>query len=222
MVGGGSAIPQTRAPRRSSSAQSQEPLNPVWPVTRTRRPRQKPPSAMDVIPTSLDGLWKIALHAARDERGWFLRTFDAAVYAAAGLATGWPEQGEAYNRKAGTIRGLHFQRAPHAEAKVVRCTRGAVWDVLVDVRPGSPTYGRWEAFELREDDELALYAAPGLAHGYQTLRDDATVQYLLSTPYVAEAASGVRYDSPELAIPWPLPPAVVSARDRGLPAFARG
>ena len=115
----------TVAPRRSSSAQSHVPLKPVWPVTRTRRPRQKPPSAMDVISTSLDGVWKIPLRRARDERGWFARTFDADAFAALGLVTSWPQHGEARNARAGTVRGLHFQRAPHGETKLIRCTRGA-------------------------------------------------------------------------------------------------
>jgi dTDP-4-dehydrorhamnose 3,5-epimerase len=175
---------------------------------------------MDVTPTALPGLWKIATRPIEDERGWFVRTLDVAVLGAHGLETAWPEASEAYNRSAGTLRGLHLQRAPHAEAKLIRCTRGALYDVLVDARPDSPTYGRWEAFELHEDDGLVLYAAPGLAHGYQTLRDATTVAYLHSTPYVAAAADGFRYDSAALRIPWPAPPAVVSDRDRTLPPFA--
>jgi dTDP-4-dehydrorhamnose 3,5-epimerase len=174
---------------------------------------------MDVISTSLDGVWKIPLPRVRDERGWFARTFDAEVFAGLGLVTSWPQHGEAYNARAGTIRGLHLQREPHAETKLIRCTRGAVYDVLLDARPESPTFGRWEAFELSEDDETALYAPPGLAHGYQTLRDGSALHYLLSTPYAAGAAAGYRYDSPQPAIPWPLAPSVISARDRGLPPF---
>ena len=174
---------------------------------------------MDVISTSLDGVWKIPLLRACDERGWFARTFDAAAFAALGLATAWPEHGEAWNARAGTLRGLHLQREPHGETKLIRCTRGAVFDVLVDARPGSPTFGRFEAFQLTEDDETALYAPAGLAHGYQTLRDGSALHYLLSAPYEPSAAAGYRYDSPRLAIPWPLAPAVISARDRALPAF---
>ncbi len=148
-----------------------------------------------------------------------MRTYDAAAFAALGLVTSWPEHGEAYNARAGTVRGLHVVRAPHGEAKLIRCTRGAVYDVLVDVRPDSPTHGRWEAFELHEDDATALYAAPGFAHGYQTLRDDSALHYLISTPYDAGAAAGYRYDSAHLAIPWPLEPSVISPRDRALPPF---
>jgi dTDP-4-dehydrorhamnose 3,5-epimerase len=174
---------------------------------------------MDVISASLDGLWKISLPRVRDERGWFVRTFDAERFAAWGLVTSWPQHGEAHNAAAGTLRGLHFQRPPHAETKLIRCVRGAVYDVLVDVRPQSPTFGRWMAFELSEDDETALYAPAGLAHGYQTLRDDSVLHYLHSAPYVPEAAGGYRYDSPLLAIPWPRTPSVVSERDRALPPF---
>jgi dTDP-4-dehydrorhamnose 3,5-epimerase len=174
---------------------------------------------MDVISTSLDGLWKIVLRRVRDERGWFARTYDAERFAALGLATSWPQHGEAYNAAAGTIRGLHFQREPHGEDKLIRCVRGAAYDVLLDARPESPTYGRWEAFELREDDELALYAPAGFAHGYQTLRDETILHYLHSAPYVPDAAAGYRYDSPQLAIPWPQPPRVISERDRTLPHF---
>jgi dTDP-4-dehydrorhamnose 3,5-epimerase len=174
---------------------------------------------MDVISTSLDGLWKIPLQRVRDERGWFVRTFDAEAYAALGLETRWAEHGEAYNARAATLRGLHFQRAPHGETKLIRCTRGAVYDVLVDARPNSPTFGRWAAFELHEDDGITLYAPAGLAHGYQTRSDGATLQYAISTPYVADAAAGYRYDSPHLAIPWPAEPSVISERDRVLPPF---
>ena len=155
----------------------------------------------------------------RDERGFFVRTFDAAAFAERGLLTGWPHHGEAFNTRAGTLRGLHFQREPHAETKLIRCTRGAVYDVVVDVRPASATYGRWEAFELAEDDETALYLPAGFAHGYQTLQPRATMHYLHSAPYAASAAAGYRYDSSRLAIAWPLTPSVISERDLALPPF---
>lgn len=157
-----------------------------------------------------------------DERGWFVRTLDLAVLASRELETAWPEAGEVHNLHAGTLRGLHFQRPPHAEAKLIRCTRGAVYDVLLDARPGSPSYGRWEAFELREDDGVLLYAPPGFAHGYQTLAEGSTMAYLHSTPYRVDAAAGFRYDSPALAIPWPREPVAVSPRDRALPPFESG
>ena len=149
-----------------------------------------------------------------------MRTFDAGAFAAQGLQTAWPQHGEALNLRAGTLRGLHFQRAPHAEIKVIRCTRGRAYDVVVDVRRESPTYGRWEAFVLAEDDATALYVPAGFAHGYQTLEARTTMHYLHSVPYAADAAAGYRYDSPQLAIAWPSPAAVISERDRGLPPFA--
>lgn len=148
-----------------------------------------------------------------------MRTFDAAEFAAHGLATSWAAAAESFNALAGTLRGLHVQREPHGEAKLIRCARGAIFDVLLDVRRGSPSFGRWEAFELSEDGGAALYAPAGIAHGYQTLTDGAVVHYLLSAPYVPSAAAGVRYDSPQLAIPWPQAPSVISERDRALPAF---
>jgi dTDP-4-dehydrorhamnose 3,5-epimerase len=174
---------------------------------------------MDVISTSLDGVWKVPLPRAHDERGWFVRAYDARAFAALGLVTDWASEGEAFNARAGTLRGLHLQREPHGETKLIRCTRGAAYDVLVDARAGSRTFGRWEAFELRDDGELALYAPAGVAHGYQTLRDETVLHYLLSAPYAAEAAAGFRYDSPSLAIPWPLAVSAISERDRGLPVF---
>jgi dTDP-4-dehydrorhamnose 3,5-epimerase len=177
---------------------------------------------MEVIPTSLNGVHRIALARVRDERGSFVRTFDTAAFAARGLVTAWAEHGQAINVAAGTLRGLHFQRPPHGEVKLIRCTRGAVYDVLVDVREESPAFGRWEAFTLHEEDDTMLYASSGFAHGYQTLSDGATLEYLHSTPYVAAAATGYRHDSPELAIPWPLAPAIISARDAALPALSRG
>jgi dTDP-4-dehydrorhamnose 3,5-epimerase len=175
---------------------------------------------MEFIPTSVHGLWQIALSRVRDERGSFVRTFDAAAFAAHGVETAWPEHGEAHNARAGTIRGLHRQHEPYAEAKLIRCTRGAVYDVLVDVRPDSPTYGSWEAFELSEERDVMLYAPAGLVHGYQTLHDGTTVAYLHSTPYASTAATGFRYDSAALAIPWPLPVTAISARDLALVPFA--
>jgi dTDP-4-dehydrorhamnose 3,5-epimerase len=174
---------------------------------------------MDFIPTTLPGLWKIATQRVADERGWFVRTLDLAVLAAHGLETVWPEGGEAHNLRAGTLRGLHLQKPPHAEAKLIRCTRGALYDVMLDARPDSPTYGGWEAIELREDDGVVLYAAPGLAHGYQTRRDATTVAYLHSTPYVPVAAAGFCYDSAALCIPWPVEISEISQRDRALPPF---
>lgn len=176
---------------------------------------------MELISTSLDGVWKIAFDRAEDERGWFARTYDAAAFARYGLCTEWASFAEAFNARAGTLRGLHLQREPHGETKLIRCIRGSIYDVLLDARPGSPSYARWETFALDDAEATLLYAPAGVAHGYQTLCDETLVHYALSTAYEPEYAAGFRYDSAELAIPWPLVPTAISARDRALPAFTR-
>lgn len=176
---------------------------------------------MRLEPTELAGVWLVEYDRFLDERGWFVRVYDAAVFAAGDLCVDYVQHSEARNARRGTVRGLHYQAEPHAEAKLVRCTRGGAYDVLVDVRPDAPTFGRWAAFDLCEDEPRALYVPPGFAHGYQTLADQTELHYLISTAYQAEAARGIAFDSPALAIPWPLPVTVVSARDRSLPAFVR-
>ena len=143
------------------------------------------------------------------------------AFAAAGLCTAFPHHAEARNARAGTIRGLHWQSEPYGETKVIRCVRGAAFDVLVDVRPASPTYGEWASFDLAADVARGLYVPPGIAHGYQTLAADTDFHYLLSVRYHPEAAHGIAYDSPELAIPWPQAVSVISERDRALPPFVR-
>jgi dTDP-4-dehydrorhamnose 3,5-epimerase len=174
---------------------------------------------MRLTPAGLAGAWLIDLERVTDERGWFVRVYDEDVFAQSGLCTAYPQHGEARNQRRGTVRGLHYQAAPHDEVRLIRCTRGAIYDVLVDLRPG-PAYGRWQAFDLRAGVPRALYAPAGVAHGYQTLHDDTEVHYLISARYAAGAATGIAYDSAALAIPWPLPVTVVSQRDRALPPFA--
>jgi len=174
---------------------------------------------MEFATTALRGVWVLRSVDDDDERGSFARTFCAAEFREHGIDPHVEQCSRSRNSKAGTLRGLHVQREPHGETKLIRCTRGAAFDVLLDARAGSRTFGRWEAFELRDDGELALYAPAGVAHGYQTLRDETVLHYLLSAPYAAEAAAGFRYDSPSLAIPWPLPVSAISERDRALPPF---
>ena len=178
-------------------------------------------STLTFAPAALDGVLAIAFERVTDERGWFVRTYDEDVFAARGLCTAFPHHAEARNAQSGTLRGLHWQSDPHGETKVIRCVRGAVFDVLVDVRPDSPTYGNWAGFELRAEEATGLYVPPGIAHGYQTLAPGTELQYLLSARYHAEAARGVAYDSPQLAIAWPRPVSVISKRDRELPPFVR-
>ena len=131
------------------------------------------------------------------------------------------QQSASFNARRLTLRGMHYQAEPHAERKLVRCTRGAIYDVIVDLRPGSETYCRWFGIELSADDGRALYVPTGLAHGFLTLADDTEVAYSMADPYVPDAARGVRFDDPAFGIDWPAQPLIVSERDRGYPDLAR-
>jgi dTDP-4-dehydrorhamnose 3,5-epimerase len=174
-------------------------------------------------PTPLPGVWTIELELLEDERGWFARAFDAEEFRARGLELEVAQGNLAYTPRAGTLRGMHYQREPHGEAKLVRCIRGATYHVAVDLRPDSPTHRRWHGVELSPESRRALYVAPGLAHGSQTLLDDCEVLYLMGHRYVPGAAGGVRWDDPAFAIDWPVPAdggeRLVSARDRSYPDY---
>ena len=159
----------------------------------------------------------IDLEPLVDDRGFFARTFDRAIFEEAGLLGDFAQQSVAVNSHAGTIRGMHFTRPPYEETKIVRCTRGAAHDVLVDLRPESRSYRRSIAFELREDNHRALYIPPGFAHGYQTLADRTEVFYQIAPAYVPGYAAGVRFDDPVLGLSWPLAVRVISERDRTWP-----
>lgn len=167
--------------------------------------------------TSLEGLWRIELEPREDERGFLARTYCDQEFAAHGLNTCWPQANLTRTRQRGAIRGLHWQAEPRPEVKLIRCVRGEIWDVLVDVRPGSRTWGRWEAFELRGDGRTQLYVPAGFAHGFQCLEDHSEVAYLMGDSYVAELSRGLRWNDPQVGIAWPLPPTVLSPRDAGLP-----
>jgi dTDP-4-dehydrorhamnose 3,5-epimerase len=168
-------------------------------------------------PTAVDGAFVLQPEAVEDERGFFARTFSAAAFAERGLEPAVAECSIAYNAATGTLRGLHYQRAPHQEAKLVRCTRGAVFDVAVDLRPGSPTHLRWAAAELDAENRFAFYIPPGCAHGYLTLTDGCELQYQISAAHAADAAAGVRWNDAALAIEWPGEPRVISERDASYP-----
>jgi dTDP-4-dehydrorhamnose 3,5-epimerase len=170
--------------------------------------------------TALPGAFVIELERHSDERGFFARTFAIDEFANAGLATELIQTSIAWNATAGTIRGLHFQYPPDAEAKIVRCTRGAVHDVIVDLRPESPTYLRWVAVRLDDSERRALYVPERFAHGYQTLVDDCEVSYAMTCAYAPHAAGGLPVDDPELAISWPLPIGAISQRDRDWPPLS--
>lgn len=171
-------------------------------------------------PTPIEGVTLAETDVHADARGHFARLFCAQTFAEAGLHADYPQHSLSANLRRGTLRGLHFQRPPHEEPKVVRCIAGAVFDVVVDLRAGSSSFGRWWGIELDAGMARALVLPPGIAHGFQTLTDAAELLYLIGAPYVATAASGVRWDDPALAIAWPLPVSVISDRDRALPDFA--
>jgi len=161
----------------------------------------------------------IELEPIEDERGFFARSFCQNEFKAQGLDPVVAQCNVSFNRKRGTLRGLHYQAEPHAEAKLVRCTRGAVWDVIVDVRKGSPTARKWHTVELTAENRRALYIPAGFAHGFQTLEDDTEVLYQMSEFYHPESERGVRWDDRTLAIRWPIKDAVISPRDQAFPSF---
>lgn len=158
---------------------------------------------MRFTPGSIDDLWRIDLEPVEDHRGFFARAWCEDEFAEHGLKVNWAQQNLQYSPLQGTMRGLHYQVPPHAEVKLVRCTRGAVFDVAVDLRPHSPTYRAWSGIELNPQSHMAVWVPRGCAHGYVTLEPDSEVFYLTSHPYVPEAVRGVRYDDPSFDIPWP-------------------
>jgi dTDP-4-dehydrorhamnose 3,5-epimerase len=174
---------------------------------------------MQLRPTKIAGAFVVAPEPATDERGFFARVFDAAAFAQAGLEPAVAECSIAFNDSALTLRGLHFQVGAHAEAKLVRCVRGAVFDVVVDLRADSPSYLTWDAVRLDQENRLGLYVPPGAAHGYLTLEDSTELVYQISRPYAPQAASGVRWDDPAFGIAWPAAPRVVSQRDATFPDY---
>jgi dTDP-4-dehydrorhamnose 3,5-epimerase len=169
--------------------------------------------------TALKGAYVVDLKRIEDERGFFARGWCQNEFKAHGLNPDLVQLNVAFSRARGTVRGMHFQKAPWEEAKLVRCTRGAVFDVIVDLRPQSSTRGKWLGMELTADNRRMLYVPEGFAHGYQTLVDETEIYYQTSKFYAPEFATGVRFDDPALAITWPLPIGTVSAQDRGWPAY---
>lgn len=169
----------------------------------------------------LAGVFAIDIEAHSDERGFFARTLCEEQFAAHGLVSRFVQHSVSFNLRAGTLRGLHFQAAPHAEHKLVRVTRGAVFDVLLDLRPDSASFGQCCSVELSADNHRQLYIPPGVAHGFQTRLPDTELAYAMSVPFEANAARGVRWDDPALAIAWPAClDRIISARDRALPLLA--
>ena len=171
-------------------------------------------------PTGLAGAYVIAIERLRDERGFFARSFCAREFEDHGLNPSLAQCNISYNRHAGTLRGMHFQASPFEEAKLVRCTRGAIHDVIIDLRPDSPTFMRHVGVLLTPEERNMLYVPEGFAHGFLTLEDHTEVFYQMSEFYVPGAARGFRWDDPAFAIDWPAPVSVISERDAAYPDFA--
>ena len=170
--------------------------------------------------TPLAGAWLIELEPVGDERGSFARTFDREAWEQRSMDPSVVQCSVSFNPRAGTLRGMHLQTEPHGEPKLMRVSRGAIFDVLVDLREDSPTHRQWYGAQLSAENGCMLFAPRGLAHGFQTLADDSEVVYTIGAPYVPEAASGVRWDDPALAIEWPDAPAggrTIGARDLAWP-----
>lgn len=165
----------------------------------------------------LKGAYLVKPEPAVDERGFFVRTFCREEFAAHGLVAGIAQASVSFNRRRGTVRGMHFSNATHVETKLVRCTAGAIYDVIVDLRPASTTYLDAIGIELSNDNRHSIYIPIGLAHGFQSLTDNAEVLYLIDTPYAASAARGIRWNDPALKIEWPEPITVISERDLEFP-----
>ena len=175
---------------------------------------------MQFYPTMLRDVWIVHLEPARDSRGFFARTFCIDEFAAHGLETSYAQHSISFSAHRGTLRGMHYQREPHSEAKLVRCVKGAIWDVIIDIRLGLPTYHRWQGFELSSMNGCQLYIPKGFAHGFQTLSNDVEVNYLISEPYAPQSAHGIRHDDPAFGINWPLAVTEISEKDLHWPDFA--
>lgn len=172
---------------------------------------------MKFHPTIFEDVWLIELSPHVTPLGYLARSYCEETFRARGLQSEWPQCNEALTPSRGSLRGMHWQAEPHAETKLVRCLHGAVFDVVVDVRPRSPTFGQHQSFELSADNLLQLYIPCGFAHGYQTLTDHCVLHYQMGAPFNADTARGFRWSDPEVGIRWPLPAGLVSDRDKNLP-----
>jgi dTDP-4-dehydrorhamnose 3,5-epimerase len=174
---------------------------------------------MNFRPTAVAGAFIVELEPRADERGFFARMFCTDQFAAAGLERRIAQVSTSFTRRRGTLRGLHYQLPPTAEVKLVRCLRGAVFDVVADLRPDSPSFGQWAGAELSAENRAMMYVPRGCAHGFLTLTDEAEMLYFASDPYAPACERGVRFDDPWLGIAWPALPKEMSAKDRGWPPF---
>jgi len=176
---------------------------------------------MKFTETGLKGAYVVHLQNIADERGYFARAWCHQEFVLQHLNPAMVQMNVGFNHTRGTIRGMHFQLPPHAEAKYIRCTRGAIFDVIIDLRRESPTFGQWHGQELTPENGLLLYAPEGFAHGYQALDNDTEMFYITSAPFAPAAARGVRHDDPAFGVRWPLPVTLISAADRQWPDFNR-
>jgi len=165
-------------------------------------------------PTEVEGCFVVEPAPRGDDRGFFARIFDAESFREKGLADQFVQFNNSLSAKAGTLRGLHYQIAPSGEDKLVRCTAGAVYDVVLDLRDASPTFGRWAGAEITAENRRLMYAPKGCAHGFLTLVDDTELVYFASTPYAGPDERIVRWDDPRFAVRWPRAPAILSDKDR--------
>ncbi len=170
-----------------------------------------------VTPLAIPDVLLITPKRHGDARGWFAETWSAKAFADAGLSVNFVQDNQAFSARKGTVRGLHFQKAPHAQAKLVRALKGAIFDVAVDIRPGSPTYGRWAGATLTADGGEQLWVPRGFAHAYCTLTDDCEIFYKVDGLYAPQTEGGLIWNDPDIGIPWPIDEAILSAKDEVLP-----
>ena len=176
---------------------------------------------MKFTESRIPGAWIIDIAAIHDDRGFFAMTWLPDAFRERGIEPALAQCNLAFNHRRGTLRGMHFQKAPSAQAKIIRCTRGALLDVMVDLRLESPTYCQWESVELTADNRRMLYMPEGIAHGYLTLTDDVEAYYHASRSWEPKAEAGVRWDDPVFGIAWPFAPVLISARDASWPDYSR-
>ena len=177
---------------------------------------------MKFTPTKLKGAYIIDIEKREDERGFFARTFCANEFSEYDLENKFVQANMSFNYKKGTLRGMHFQKAPYGEDKLVRCTKGSLYDVIIDLRPGSETFKQWIGVELTEENRRALFVPKGFAHGFITLEDNTEINYLVTQFYTPAADSGVRYNDPAFNIAWPVKVTSVSEKDKNHPDFEGG
>jgi dTDP-4-dehydrorhamnose 3,5-epimerase len=171
--------------------------------------------------TKLAGAFLVEIERYNDERGFFACNWSQKEFAERGLVSQFVESNISFSHKRGTLRGMHYQASPHGQVKLVRCTSGAIFDAIIDLRVGSPTFQQWTSVELTVQNRLMLYVPVDFAHGFQTLEDDTEVTYQVSSPYHPQSSRGVRWDDPTFGISWPEANRTIIARDRQYPNFGR-